>query len=113
MSNVIIERINSYSSSLENDQAIISQVQQFIVRTQSTTSAVVQMETPEPDGQSISNDSEVEFSDAISDFPSTSSAPRMPTQEGNEQNWQSIVPNEWVCRVEAHWDRFTFNSLLS
>lgn len=96
MTNMILDRINSYSERIEVEQSIVSQVQQYIVHTGAASSAMQVETTAEPDGQSASNDSELEFSDAISDFPSTST-PMANQETQDQQNWQSVVPNDWVC----------------
>lgn len=116
MTNMIVERINAYSGNLEIDPSVTSEIQQHIVRTSAPAAAnldsstAMQVETTtgaepepesEPDRHSISNDSEVEFSDCISDFPSTSSTQRvLVTEAGEEPGWQSVVPADWVGVIQ-------------
>ena len=102
LTSMITERVLSYSSTLVDDQEIVDQVQQYIVYSNGNKNGM-QMETSDIDGQSTSNDSEVEFADAVSDFPSTSSSQKAELPKTEEEmsqgNWQNIVPNEWVCHM--------------
>ncbi|KAJ6222596.1 hypothetical protein RDWZM_001141 [Blomia tropicalis] len=99
LTSMITELVLSYSSTLVDDQEIVDQVQQYIVYSNGNKNGM-QMETSDIDGQSTSNDSEVEFADAVSDFPSTSSSQKAELPKTEEEmsqgNWQNIVPNEWV-----------------
>jgi len=103
---MIVERVNAYSTNLQIEPSVTNEVQQYIVRTEPVPSAptAMQVETApsEPDQHSISNDSEVEFSDAISDFPSTSFTQRIPPtidEPIGDQSWQSVVPSDWVSEL--------------
>lgn len=64
------------------------------------------METPLATNNHLNDDNEdVEFSDAFSEIPSASSVPKTESSE----EWQSLVPNEWVLNFLIN--HFTFQNI--
>lgn len=96
-----MKRITVFIREIENDGAISSEVAAFIIHKTTTQPDPEDMQLDQ-DGQSISNDSEVEFSDAVCDIPSTSGSQRVSNtkiEPDGDEEWQSVVPNDWVCKV--------------
>lgn len=103
MNGILIDRVRSFAAEFVVDEETRSRVQQYIVHpaTEAVNTPAPMETSTEPDRQSISNDSE--FSDAISEFPSTSSAPKLSTDTNEPQNWQSIMPSEWVSALKGFY----------
>lgn len=87
------------------DDSLKDEIQSCLVwENESMETSTSAPDVPAPvDGDAPSNsyDSEdIEFSDAISDVPSTSNVQNVGSN-GSEQGveWQTVVPNEWVKLV--------------
>lgn len=116
LTQIITQRINNWiTTDFVKDNQLDAEIQSYIVR----RSCRQQEQQPQPnsDGPSNSMDSleDMEFSDAYSDMPpststhsmhATSSEPqrlhppttnRITNNEQESADWQSVVPNEWVC----------------